>query len=502
MSEEGYGEGLALIGVGVGARLLSTAVVMVTGIVTIALAVRFLGVNDYGVLAFGLSAAGLIGGMTQLGLGAGATRTVASLPPGDRPELERTASAIFTVTAAAGALGALGVVVLLQFAPAGLDRGTRWAVGLWLGALLLGSNISLGASFLARGLRHMFLMEVPSLVVAITRFVIVAGLVVFGVVTLSGVALAYGVAGIFAAAAGERIARALFPGARRLFRLSASEAKKLLVVTGPFALIGFASVAMARFDVLVLGLAGTSAQVGLYEPTLRITDRLMLLVSALAIAAFLPVSTRLFLEQDRRAFRDLFLTVSKLVYVASFPAVLMLAAFPQQLLHALYGHDFPARADLVWILLAGYVVNLAFGVNWVALSASGDRRALTWTALVTLVGTMVFAVALVVPFHEEGAALATTASYVLLNAAVGYELYRTTRVHPFRSDVVWTIVSSAVPFAAALAISYVATLGVWAGAGVALGLWALWAGALVRAGVVRSDEVRGLLARGSKRWLG
>ena len=134
-------------------------------------------------------------------------------------------------------------------------------------------------------------------------------------------------------------------------------------------------------------------------------------------------------------------TWSKLVVVLATPAVIVLTAFPEALLHMLYGAAFPASGLIVWLLLPGFVVNLGLGLNSSALSAVGDRKALAATGLVATAAMVMLAVTLVPAFGAEGAAAATSGTYVILNLAVSIALYRAAGAHPFRRDLVLTVLT-------------------------------------------------------------
>jgi O-antigen/teichoic acid export membrane protein len=179
------------------------------------------------------------------------------------------------------------------------------------------------------------------------------------------------------------------------------------------------------------------------------------------------------------------------------PAVIVFAAFPETILRALYGPDFPASGLVVWLLLPGFVINLAFGVNSSALTAAGDRRALARTGLVTTAAMAVLALALVPPFGAKGAAAATSATYAILNLVVALALVRAAGVLPFRRDFVVTMLSWLGPLAAALAIrTSGAAIDVWQAFGVGVGLSVAWVVLLFALGVLRRSEITRLLPVG------
>jgi O-antigen/teichoic acid export membrane protein len=253
-------------------------------------------------------------------------------------------------------------------------------------------------------------------------------------------------------------------------------------------------IVISRLDVVVLGLTGTGSEVGVYEPTLKLVEQAMLLVPLVFTAQYLPVASRTFAARETGAFRELYVAVSKVVFVIATPAVILFAAFPEEVLHALYGADFPASGLVVWLLLPGFVVNLVFGLNSSALSAVGDRRALARTGVVTTAAMVVLAVALVPLFGPKGAAAATSGTYVILNLVVAFALLRAAGVQPFRRDFVVTILSWLAPLGASLAVrAWGDVTAVWEAIGVAVGVSAAWAVLLFPLRALRRDEIVRLL---------
>jgi len=178
--------------------------------------------------------------------------------------------------------------------------------------------------------------------------------------------------------------------------------------------------------------------------------------------------------------------------------VIVLAAFPETLLHAFYGDDFPASGRLIWILLPGYVFSLAFGLNSSALAAVGNRRALARTGVITATSMIVLALALVPPFGATGAAAATSATFVVMNIAVSTALARTGGLQPFRTDYVLTLLTSAAPLGAALAIrAGTGSVDLLEALGLVLSVSVVWFALLFAVKIVRRDEIVRLLPRGS-----
>jgi O-antigen/teichoic acid export membrane protein len=483
-----------LIGLGVGVRLLGTAVGVLLGVATIALAVRLLGTSTYGVLAFATSVMVLVAGLCRLGLEAGITRSVTMLSIArDSSSLVRLARGAVKLVFLTGIAGFLAIVIAMLAASLGTDTSTELALGIALGVALFAANTTAVASSFARGLGRMALMEGSNLVQTMGRFIVIAILAGLGLASLDAVALGYGVVALASITVSIWLVRRLV-GGLGVTAPARAEARTVLAVSAPFAVTGLAVVVISRFDVLVLGLTGSGEELGSYEPTLKIVEQVMLLVPLLFMAPFLPAATRLMAASDRGGFRELFVAVSKLVYVISAPAVILFVGFPEAVLHGLYGRDFPADGLIVWILLGGFVVNLVLGLNGSSLAAVGNRRALIRVGAVGTASMVVLAATLVPPFGPTGAAVATSATYVVINVVAGLELLRVEDVHPFGRDFLAVLLTSVVPVLGALAIRrWAGPVDLWTSIGWSLGLWAAWLGWLFWLGAIRPHELKRLV---------
>jgi O-antigen/teichoic acid export membrane protein len=272
------------------------------------------------------------------------------------------------------------------------------------------------------------------------------------------------------------------------------DALALLRTAAPYAVSGIAVQVISQLDVVVLGIARGSVEVGKYEPALRLTDRVLLLVPALFLAGFLPAATSLVARGERRAFHELYVDVSKLVFVFAMPLVCALIAFPSVWLRMLFGAGFPASPAVVRVLLIGYVANLAFGLNSSALVASGSRRPLALAHAVAFAMMVVLALALIPPFGAIGAASATSASYVVLNVVVGVALLRVSGVHPFSHAYLATLLSGGMLLAVSawlgdtIDVGSALEAGTWTAA-----LWLSWVTVLLTIRVIRIGELAALI---------
>jgi O-antigen/teichoic acid export membrane protein len=485
----GYAAALSLVGTGFIVRLAADMVGVLAAAATIAIAVRLLGPTEYGTLALLLAVVDLVTALGRLGLGLGTAQTVAAAHD-DEARLLSACRGSMTLALVTGGVSGLVVVGFVLFGPVHADAGTRLVVGLGLALLLAGNNYSLSVYSIARGMGRIGWMETVALVIPVAQLLVLVALAAADLPNLRLVAAGFGLAGLLGAAVSARVLRELVPGMHGLYRPSPRAARTMLLIALPFAMAGVATQLMGQFDVVVLGIFHSGADVTAYQPTLKLTDGLLKLIPYLLAGAYIPAATRLFHREDRVGFRELYVTTTKLGYIVSFPAVIALCAFPEVLLRALYGPDFPVQVNLVWILLVGYVVNLVMGTNTFALVSAGDRRGIMTMNVAGVATMVVVALVLIPPLGPVGGALATTCSYVIWNAAASWVLLRSTGVHPLRRDLVVVVGTSAVALAAAVIVRWALrpdalwTVAVWS-----VLLWAAWVALLVRVRALGRSEL-------------
>jgi O-antigen/teichoic acid export membrane protein len=478
------------VGVAALSRLVGALTTAVAGLTTTALLLRMLGHGGYGRLAFGLSAVVLLAVLAQLGLGTAAMQRIAAFDEvGDVAgvlAVARGAISVILVTSAAAGV----VVIVVMISLSELPSADAVVVGAGLSLLLLGTNAAIAAGFIARGLSRFFLSEVAPVAVVLMQLAFVVLLRALSLSTERDVAVAYGLVGLLSIGVSVAIVRGLLPAS--VFAVQRRAALDVIRIAIPFAVAGLALQAIAQADVFALGLVRPPAELGRYEPTIRVMDRVMLLVPMLLLAGFVPLASRLWARRDEDGFRGLFVSASKAGFVFAMPAIVLIAAFPASLPRALFGSSFPVSTMVVRTLLVGYVVNLAFGLNSGALVAMGDAARLRRPYIWTFVVMVVLAAALTPAFGAEGAAVATSASYLFLNVAVTVTLHAATRVHLVERDYV-LVAGSGLALAAVAAVVAPSGTGIVPAIGIAFAVWGGWVALIAGMGWFSRADVAALV---------
>jgi O-antigen/teichoic acid export membrane protein len=196
--------------------------------------------------------------------------------------------------------------------------------------------------------------------------------------------------------------------------------RRMIIYGLKFHISVLAGAIIFRADLLVVNHFRGAAEAGVYSVATQFGMLLMLLPSVIATLLFPRVTA----EQDAHGETTWLVTR----YTALIMLVCCLAAVPVSfLLPLVYGAAFSDATMLLLVLLPGvYLIGLE-SVLVQHFSALGLPRTIPVYWLVTLVVNLVLVFALVPQFGAYGAAVASTVSYALIFALVGFYFLATTR---------------------------------------------------------------------------
>jgi O-antigen/teichoic acid export membrane protein len=182
--------------------------------------------------------------------------------------------------------------------------------------------------------------------------------------------------------------------------------KTILLSAWPFGLVSLMGVVMINTDVLVLGISGSSVDVGLYSAAQK-PVQLLYLVPALLAAAFFPNMAEA--VKDREKFNSLFRKGIKAVCLFAFPVALGGAVLAEPIVSLVYGAEYVASvySFLILCLTCIFVFPSVFMTN--AIFAEGKRGVFAPFALIGILGNILLDIALIPRFGIAGCALATLA---------------------------------------------------------------------------------------------
>jgi O-antigen/teichoic acid export membrane protein len=424
------------------AALLSSASLVLVGTVFGSLSTllerviigRSLSLAAYGEVSIGISVLTVTTSLALFGFSQGIPRFMS------RDDDERRARGAWMTGLAVTAVVALVVTVVL-FAGADvltarlLERTeSPRLVRLFVLAvpLLVGLHVGVGA---IRGLENtVYKTLVQDLLYPVVRILCLVGLLTAGY----GV-LAAGYAYVVAAAVGFVAAHLLLNRLLSLRGEFALRTREMVGFSAPLVVTSVLSMLLVQTDTLMLGAMRSSDEVALYSAAYPLAYGLFLVLTAFGFI-YLPLASRLDADGERAEIDAIYKVTTKWIYVVTFPAFLAFAVFPRDVLTVFFGARYADGAPALVILSLGFFTNAAAGRNRQTMSALGHTRTLMYCNVLAYAANVALNVILIRAYGFAGAAVASAASYVTLNAAVTGVLRGRFGISPFSSAGVRTFV--------------------------------------------------------------
>jgi O-antigen/teichoic acid export membrane protein len=179
----------------------------------------------------------------------------------------------------------------------------------------------------------------------------------------------------------------------------------------PYALLGVIGLVYFRLDSLLLTwMKGPEAN-GIYTAAYRLLDAVTDMPGVI-VAAMFPTLSRLHVE-SRVKLRRAYLGAMAMLALLGLPVMLVLIVLARPVILLLYGDAY--AASVVVLQLLGVAVFLIFvdTANTMVLYAGDNLRPVVWLSLVTMTANVGLCLALIPPYAERGAAVATILSTAL-----------------------------------------------------------------------------------------
>ena len=318
-----------------------------------------------------------------------------------------------------------------------------------------------------------------------------ANLVICGALLLLG----FGIVG--ASVAYVAAALLTFPLAARYFGRSAAQAAgggapiasyELLRFSAPLVLVIILTQLLFWADILMLGLLREAREVGIYSAAVRVAFAANMIVAA-ANQIFAPTISHLYHQGDLPHLEALFKTVSKWMFLATLPAVMILLLLPDEILR-LFGPTFVAGQTALMILALTQLVDASTGASTFLLTMSGRLKLMVFNTGTAFVLNVALNALLVPRFGIEGAAAATFLALGGFQVLALVQTRWTMGMHPYNLGYLKPLAAAIAAFAVVWGVKawvgempYMLAIVVYSA-----GYVAVYLGALFVAGFPKEDE--------------
>jgi O-antigen/teichoic acid export membrane protein/Mrp family chromosome partitioning ATPase len=413
------------------------------------LVARRLGRVDVGVYAQAYAVLALLGTLSQTGLTTALTRFVAvHLAERDQGAVRGTVRLGLAVVSMVAVLLSAALFFSVPWLVQVLFHEPRLELPMRLIALTLPATAFSDAALAAtQGYRTMKPFALIGLVFEpLTRLGLVATLLLLGA----------GLPGVMAALLCSNLSAAVLAALalRRVMGPPAAPAtyrpRQLLGFSAMSGLAGLASNGLIWADTLLLGVLGSSGQVGVYNVATRLVQ-LATFVMVPINAAFSPRIADLYQRGRMEQLRHTYGLAASWIIRLSLPAFVLLIVFPRDLL-ALFGRGFAVGAAVTVILAAGKFIDAATGPCGLMLNMTGRPKLNVLDNLAGLALNVLLNVLLIPRYGIVGAAAAWAVSLAVVNGSRVLQVWLTMRMLPFEAAAGKGLAAAAAAFVAAMTV--------------------------------------------------
>ena len=373
-----------------------------TGVVSVGISTRYLGVAAFGALAAATAFVTLLGPLTDVGLSEIGAREIAKRPD-ERDELLGSIMTVGLFLSCVTAVVGFGVVHLIY-------AGDKHEL-VRHGAVLLILTVPLSAPVSAA---YAYLVAEQKAYVSV--FASVAGSVVTLALLIGAVIADLGFTGVVIAYAGYGI---VYSGSivafalrkvRLRFRTDLAGAKELVRWAVPLGAAAVVHSFYVRIDLILLSFLSSASETALYGLAYKILEALYVLPFIVAIT-LLPEFSRLS-EHRERLGAIMQKTVSAVLVVVA-PLVIFLVVFAPQVMETVGGKGFGRSGTVLQIMMLAVAAYYLTSIFVQALVAANRQGQVLKTWLAVLIVNVGLNLVLIPQFDARGAAIALVISEVL-----------------------------------------------------------------------------------------
>ncbi|HET9085522.1 MAG TPA: flippase [Candidatus Limnocylindrales bacterium] len=227
--------------------------------------------------------------------------------------------------------------------------------------------------------------------------------------------------------------------------------REIFTFSVPLLTSDLAMVLRGSLTVVLIQVLSTTAQVAEFRAVMPVAIQNLFVATSFRFI-FTPGAARHYARGDRVALNDLYWQTAAWIAILAFPLFALCIGFAEPLAVLLFGEPYRASGVILGILCLGYYVNGAMGFNALTLRVFNRVRFLALTDLSTAALNLILAVVLIRQFGAVGAAVATSATFILQNVIYQWGLRTQTWVHgldrryvrPYASIIIGAIVVVAI----------------------------------------------------------
>jgi O-antigen/teichoic acid export membrane protein len=421
------GAGTSLVGSSVGKGLFFLSQIIIA---------RILGVEAFGLYALGLASVKICEIVARLGLNTGGMRFVSLYKDENIPKLKGVLISAMGLSLVNGAvIGSLlyffsGAVAQNIFHKPELTDTLK----LFALSIPFVSGMTVASSLLQGFHTAKFTVYMRDFIQPIANIFLIMCFFACGF-NLEGVVWAFTLSHLFASMTGLLFFKKLFPQLVEKETKPIYELKTLVSYSTPLLFVGFLHYFLSWIDTLMLGLLGTTKEVGIYRAASQVPFIMTLFLAAMN-SIYAPLAAGLYQIKEMQRLSSIFKTTTRWVTYVTVPIFIFLV-FSSKEIMMLFGNGYVETGHMILIILSfGQLVNCMTGGVGYTLTMTGRQN----LELANSIGLVLLSVALniiLIPrYGALGAAISSAISFALINLARLSEIYFMFKMIPFSQKMI------------------------------------------------------------------
>ncbi len=252
--------------------------------------------------------------------------------------------------------------------------------------------------------------------------------------------------------------------------------------------VGFMNYSLSISDRVMLGILGTSQDVGIYNTAFLISNVLALVFMGFN-ASFAPVISELYHNNKRLELRSLYSSLTRGILIIIIPAFCWLIGFGDDLLRV-FGPEFVGGYVALVVLGVSVVVRCLVGTVGTMLVMSGHQKFNAANIVIVTAMNVGLNLLLIPRYGLLGAAIATAVSVSIIDTVGLIEVRLLIKIHPYRRAFLKVAVAAAAALAGNLFLRWnTPELSIVGIVGVLAATYAVFVGVIALLGVEREDRL-------------
>lgn len=224
---------------------------------------------------------------------------------------------------------------------------------------------------------------------------------------------------------------------------------ELFSIGWPLFFAGFSYLFIEYTDKIMLGIYMNASDVGIYSAAFSIASLALFILPSFEYI-FLPTIAEFYGKKDFTSIKEMFRSISKWVFLLTFPIILYVALFSKNTIFFIYGSEYISGSTVLIILLFGIAMNGLTGMTGHVLVGIRKTKLNLIAEILGAATNVTLNIIFIPKFGILGAAIGTSISIAVRNlASLGF-VYKELKIHPYDKSFIKIVFGSILALAPVL----------------------------------------------------